>query len=120
MHIEGVGDVCSLAAFDFQVRCSCSGVRRPHSAQLPHTTWHRSAEPVHRSSPRQGSAVAPPLICLQRHGNVRYGSPLEAPKAWRSRQGKMEKSLITFAGAGAVGSGVAGMPPVHWACTITP
>ncbi len=44
-------------------------------------------------------------ILLQRHGNARYGSPVEAPKAWRSRQGKMEKSLITFAGAGAVGRG---------------
>jgi len=50
--VEGVGDVCSLAAFD-----------------------------------------------LRRHGNARYGSPCEAPKTCRSRQGKMEKSFISFAAA---------------------
>lgn len=49
-NMDGVGDVCSLSAFD-----------------------------------------------LVRHGNSRYGSPVNAPKAQRSRQGKMEKSLLSFA-----------------------
>lgn len=49
-HVEGVGDVCSLAAFDFD-----------------------------------------------RHGNPKYGAPSAAPsKAARSKQGKMEKSFLTF------------------------
>lgn len=52
VHIEGVGDACSLAAFD-----------------------------------------------LRRHGNSKYGSPCQAPKGARSRQGKMEKSLVSFAAA---------------------
>ncbi|KAK9802892.1 hypothetical protein WJX73_002447 [Symbiochloris irregularis] len=50
VHVEGVGDICSLAAFDFA-----------------------------------------------RHGNPKYGSPAHAPKTARSRQGKMEKSLLSFA-----------------------
>ncbi|KAK9845371.1 hypothetical protein WJX81_004761 [Elliptochloris bilobata] len=50
LHVDGVGDICSLAAFD-----------------------------------------------LQRHGNAKYGAPVQAPKAARSRQGKMEKSLLSFA-----------------------
>lgn len=50
VHVEGIGDVCSLATFD-----------------------------------------------LARHGNPRYGSPLACPKAARSRQGKVEKSLLSFA-----------------------
>ena len=49
-NMDGVGDVCSLSAFD-----------------------------------------------LARHGNGRYGSPVTAPKPQRSRQGKMEKSLLSFA-----------------------
>ncbi|KAI3424722.1 hypothetical protein D9Q98_008111 [Chlorella vulgaris] len=49
-YVEGVGDVCSLAAFDFQ-----------------------------------------------RHGNTKYGAPADAPKGHRSRQGKMEKSFLSFA-----------------------
>mmetsp|Transcript_4303 Transcript_4303/g.12400 ORF Transcript_4303/g.12400 Transcript_4303/m.12400 type:complete len:983 (-) Transcript_4303:227-3175(-) len=49
-HVDGLGDVCSLAGFD-----------------------------------------------LRRHGNPRYGSPVDCPKAARSRQGKMEKSLLSFA-----------------------
>lgn len=49
-YMDGVGDVCSLSAFD-----------------------------------------------LARHGNGRYGSPVNAPKSQRSRQGKMEKSLLSFA-----------------------
>lgn len=49
-RIEGVGDVCSLAAFDFG-----------------------------------------------RHGNPKYGAPCSAPeKRVRSKQGKMEKSFLTF------------------------
>lgn len=48
--VEGVGDICSLAAFDFQ-----------------------------------------------KHGNAKYGAPVDAPQNLRSRQGKMEKSFITFA-----------------------
>ncbi|GAB4821600.1 hypothetical protein N2152v2_008646 [Parachlorella kessleri] len=51
-HIEGVGDVCSLAAFDFA-----------------------------------------------RHGSAKYGAPGDAPKGARSRQGKMEKSFLSFAAA---------------------
>ncbi|KAJ9533597.1 hypothetical protein QJQ45_026663, partial [Haematococcus lacustris] len=53
VHVEGVGDVCSFAAFD-----------------------------------------------LQAHGNVKYGAPATLggplPKAARTRQGKLEKSLLTF------------------------
>ncbi|KAG1681142.1 hypothetical protein FOA52_015585 [Chlamydomonas sp. UWO 241] len=30
------------------------------------------------------------------HGNAKYGAPTHAPKARRSRQGKLEKSLLTF------------------------
>ena len=45
----GVGDVCSLSAFDFA-----------------------------------------------RHGNAKYGAPAEAAKAARSKQGKMEKSFLSF------------------------
>jgi autophagy-related protein 9 len=45
----GVGDVCSLSAFDFT-----------------------------------------------RHGNKHYGAPAHASKAQRSRQGKLEKSFLTF------------------------
>ena len=45
----GVGDICSLSAFDFN-----------------------------------------------RHGNKNYGAPSHAGKAQRSRQGKMEKSFLTF------------------------
>ena len=48
-HVEGVGHVCSLAAFDFA-----------------------------------------------RHGNSRYGSPVDAGRAARSSQGKMEKSFLSF------------------------
>ncbi|GLC35368.1 hypothetical protein PLESTB_000572200 [Pleodorina starrii] len=48
-HVDGVGDVCSLATFD-----------------------------------------------LGRHGNSKYGSPVQADKAFRSRQGKLEKSFLTF------------------------
>ncbi|KAL6780039.1 ATG9 [Auxenochlorella protothecoides x Auxenochlorella symbiontica] len=36
---------------------------------------------------------------LERHGNRRYGSPVEAPKAARSHQGKLEKSFLSFAAA---------------------
>ncbi|EIE20298.1 APG9-domain-containing protein [Coccomyxa subellipsoidea C-169] len=50
VHVPGVGDICSLGAFDFE-----------------------------------------------RHGNSKYGSPSQAPKAARSRQGKMEKSFLSFA-----------------------
>ena len=58
VEVEGVGDVCSLAAFD-----------------------------------------------LARHGNTKYGAPLppqgqqaavKAAEGGRSRQGKVEKSLLTF------------------------
>ena len=49
-RVEGLGDVCSMAAFD-----------------------------------------------LEKHGNVKYGSPVPAPKRLRSRQGKLEKSLVSFA-----------------------
>jgi len=49
-RIEGVGDVCSLAAFDFE-----------------------------------------------RHGDVKFGSPLLVPKDRQSQEGKMEKSFLTFA-----------------------
>lgn len=52
LQVEGVGDICSLAAFDFA-----------------------------------------------RHGNTKYGAPTHAPKVARSRQGKMEKSLVSFATA---------------------
>lgn len=48
-HVEGVGHVCSMAAFDFA-----------------------------------------------RHGNSRYGSPVDASRAARSGQGKMEKSFLSF------------------------
>ncbi|KAG2498771.1 hypothetical protein HYH03_003510 [Edaphochlamys debaryana] len=48
-HVDGVGDVCSLAMFD-----------------------------------------------LERHGNTKYGSPVQADKVLRSRQGKLEKSFLTF------------------------
>ena len=48
-RVEGVGDICSFAAFDFQ-----------------------------------------------RHGNGKYGAPVHAAKHQRSRQGKMEKSFLTF------------------------
>ncbi|WIA21708.1 hypothetical protein OEZ85_000874 [Tetradesmus obliquus] len=49
-RVEGVGDVCSLAVFDFG-----------------------------------------------RHGNSKYGAPAHAPaKRLRSKQGKMEKSFLTF------------------------
>ena len=34
---------------------------------------------------------------MQRHGNAKYGSPAAAPKLYRSRQGKMEKSFLSFA-----------------------
>ncbi|KAK9829634.1 hypothetical protein WJX72_006986 [[Myrmecia] bisecta] len=50
VHVDGVGDICSLAAFD-----------------------------------------------VQKHGNSKYGSPVHCPKGSRSRQGKMEKSLLSFA-----------------------
>lgn len=46
---SGVGDICSLSAFDFN-----------------------------------------------RHGNKNYGAPSHAEKSHRSRQGKMEKSFLTF------------------------
>jgi hypothetical protein len=50
VHVDGVGDVCSLAAFDFD-----------------------------------------------RHGNPKYAAPSAAPdKRARSKQGKMEKSFLTF------------------------
>ncbi|EFJ46174.1 hypothetical protein VOLCADRAFT_93324 [Volvox carteri f. nagariensis] len=48
-HVDGVGDVCSLALFD-----------------------------------------------LARHGNAKFGAPVQAEKAFRSRQGKLEKSFLTF------------------------
>jgi len=48
-EIEGVGQVCSLAMFDFE-----------------------------------------------RHGNVKYGSQYQSDKRFRSRQGKMEKSFVSF------------------------
>lgn len=48
--VDGVGDICSLAAFDFE-----------------------------------------------KHGNSKYGSPISSPKDARSRQGKMEKSFLSFA-----------------------
>ena len=117
VHIEGVGDVCSLAAFDFQVRCSCSGVAGQTCCSChtqPGIARLSLRIPFHRDNYLPWLR---PSFHVQRHGNARYGSPLEAPKAWRSRQGKMEKSLITFAGARAVGSGAAGVPAVHWACT---
>uniref|UniRef100_A0A061R0H4 Autophagy-related protein 9 n=2 Tax=Tetraselmis sp. GSL018 TaxID=582737 RepID=A0A061R0H4_9CHLO len=34
---------------------------------------------------------------LERHGSRRYGAPAASTRAHRSRQGKMEKSLVTFA-----------------------
>ena len=33
---------------------------------------------------------------VERHGNVKYGSPVPAPKRLRSRQGKLEKSVVQF------------------------
>lgn len=49
IRIEGVGDVCTLATFDFN-----------------------------------------------RHGNEKYGSPTNGQKQDRSKQGKMEKSFLSF------------------------
>ncbi|KAK1307510.1 hypothetical protein QJS10_CPA10g01952 [Acorus calamus] len=49
VHIDGVGDVCSLSVFDFES-----------------------------------------------HGNSKYGSPFNAAPHWRSSQGKMEKSFLSF------------------------
>lgn len=48
-YVDGLGDVCSLAAFN-----------------------------------------------LKQHGNLKYGSPHQGPKGQRSKQGKMEKSLVSF------------------------
>ena len=59
VHLDGVGDACSLACFD-----------------------------------------------LARHGNSKYGAPRgqqQPDKACRSRQGKLEKSLLTFLVGGRVG-----------------
>lgn len=33
---------------------------------------------------------------FERHGNVKYGSPVPGPKRLRSRQGKVEKSALAF------------------------
>lgn len=49
VFVEGVGDICSLANFDFE-----------------------------------------------KHGNSKYGALTHCPKASRSRQGKMEKSFLSF------------------------
>ncbi|KAL3162518.1 hypothetical protein ABBQ32_010175 [Trebouxia sp. C0010 RCD-2024] len=49
VFVEGVGDICSLANFDFE-----------------------------------------------KHGNSKYGAVTHCPKAARSRQGKMEKSFLSF------------------------
>lgn len=49
VRVPGVGDICSLAGFDFE-----------------------------------------------RHGNNKYGAPVHAAKRQRSKQGKMEKSFLTF------------------------
>ncbi|GLI70528.1 hypothetical protein VaNZ11_015443 [Volvox africanus] len=48
-HVDGVGDVCSMAMFD-----------------------------------------------LARHGDTNYGAPVQAEEAFRSCQGKLEKSFLTF------------------------
>lgn len=43
-----------------------------------------------------GDVCSLSVFDLQRHGNSKYGAPSSAPKAQRSRQGKMEKSLLSF------------------------
>ncbi|ERM94913.1 autophagy-related protein 9 [Amborella trichopoda] len=36
------------------------------------------------------------LFDFEKHGNSKYGSPFHAPREWRSSQGKMEKSFLSF------------------------
>ncbi|MEW5298047.1 MAG: hypothetical protein WDW36_001210 [Sanguina aurantia] len=44
-----------------------------------------------------GDVCSLSTFSLRRHGNAKYGSPAHCAKPSRSRQGKLEKSLLTFA-----------------------
>ena len=43
-----------------------------------------------------GSVCGYALFNMRKFGNAKYGAPVHASKLWRSRQGKMEKSLLSF------------------------
>lgn len=60
---------------------------------------HHIIEFVKRVSVTQdnlGSMCGYALFDLRKFGNAKYGAPRHASKLWRSRQGKMEKSLLSF------------------------
>ena len=100
VHVEGVGDVCSLAAFDF-ARHGNAKYGAPSSAPKVggrrHAACRRECTAV--ASYSHAAALAVPASRPGLQGFLCSACLCTCVQAARSRQGKMEKSFLGFAAA---------------------